>query len=571
MNDSNKENEFSYLTRKSPSKKLAGNQNIYNPRYTNDLIKTKNRFNIGLNTSLNNNFDKESIDRFSILKKRSSINPNTPTSNKVTKHKSISHSNLFNIKPSDSPEKQIQAISDCIFEREIQKICESGNILNNEDGSQINLCNFNSPERILHNLVTNNSPTRSRSQSPNKYASQSPNKYISQSPNKYSLPSPSKYRSQSPERIIKNSMFSRDDILVQEYMAKNQNLKKINKKPIKILDAPDYSSNIKLSLLEYSKKSVLCVVLNNEVYLLNEATNETINLDIFDKSRIISNINWCDDDIHLLIGYENGNIELYDTDTYERKRDITNFADDPILNSCWVGQYIVTGTLNGIVCIHDVSKKQHLLDKIDIKKEYHLDDDTFVSGVCMSENCSTVVIGTSNGCTYFYQFDVTEKKFVYSFKDTLCKSDVFSMIKAIEFNPIHPNIVSTGNFNKNNGFIKIYDTKKKSLIKKIETGVQITSLHWHYDYKTQKFEIITTCGDPNNSIAIYDYNSSTKIAEIEKAHMDPIITSSLNKQNGVIVTVSKQENLCFFKLYDVYKSKATYNSIDFSKDALKMK
>lgn len=108
------------------------------------------------------------------------------------------------------------------------------------------------------------------------------------------------------------------------------------------------------------------------------------------------------------------------------------------------------------------------------------------------------------------------------------------------------------------------------LIKKIETGVQITSLHWHYEYKTQKFEIIITCGDPNNSIAIYDYNTSAKVAEIEKAHFDPIITSSMNTKHGVIVTVSKQENLSFFKLYDA-KNKPVYSSTEFSRNTLTMK
>lgn len=563
MNDCNKENESPYMIRKSPSKKFGSNNNLYNSKYTNDLFKTKSKFNIGLNTSLNNNFDRDTIDRFSLMKKRNSINPNTPTGNKVSKHHHINHSNVVNIKPSDSPEKQIQAISDCIFKREIQKICQSGNENKIEEASPANMSKFGSPERVLHDLITNNSPTRSRSQSPNKYISQSPNKYTSQSP--------SKYGSQSPERSRRGSLFNKDDLLMQEYITKNQNLKKINKKPIKILDAPEYSPDIKLSLLKYSKNSVLCVVLNNLVYLLNETSNETINLDIFDKSRRISNINWCDDDIHLLIGYENGNIELYDTDTYERKRDLLSSLNDPILNTHWIGQFIVTGTQNGMVCIHDVSKKQHLVDKVDMRKEFNLDDGIFVSGVCMSEDCTTIVIGMSNGCTYFYKFDLTERKLLYSFKDILCKSEDFSMIKAIEFNHIHANIVATGNFNKNNGLIKIYDTNKKLLIKKIETGVQITSLHWHYDYKTQKFEIITTCGDPNNSIAIYDYNSSTKLAEIDKAHLDPIITSSLNKQNGVIVTVSKQENLCFFKLYEVNKAKTTYNSMDFRKDTLTMK
>lgn len=569
MNGFNKENETPFAVRKSPSKKYVGN-NIYNLKLANDKFKSKNKFNIGLNTSLSSSFDKDSIDRFTLSKKRVSFNTHNLNSNKITKHKNNSHSELINIKPSDSPEKQIQAISDCIFKREIQMICENGNDLNSGNISPINLSKMNSPERVLHDIITNNSPTRSRSQSPHKYIAQSPNKYLSSSPNKVVSKSPNKYISQSPNRLGRNPISSQDDLLIQEYINKNQKLKKINKKPIKILDAPDYSSDIRLSLLKYNKNSVLCVVLNNAVYLLNETTNETINLDIFNKERVISNISWCDDDIHLLIGYEGGNIELYDTDTYERKRDLVNTEDDPILNTCWVGQYIVTGTLNGIVSIHDVSKRQHLIDQIDILEEFNLEKGTFVSGICLNESFSKIVIGMSNGCTYFYDFDLKERKMIYSFKDTLSKSDDFSMIKAIEFNPIHSNIVATGNYNKNSGLIKIYDIKKKMLIKKIETGVQITSLHWYYEYKTQKFEIIITCGDPNNSIAIYDYNTSAKVAEIEKAHFDPIITSSMNTKHGVIVTVSKQENLSFFKLYDA-KNKPVYSSTEFSRNTLTMK
>lgn len=225
MNGFNKENETPFAVRKSPSKKYVGN-NIYNLKLANDKFKSKNKFNIGLNTSLSSSFDKDSIDRFTLSKKRVSFNTHNLNSNKITKHKNNSHSELINIKPSDSPEKQIQAISDCIFKREIQMICENGNDLNSGNISPINLSKMNSPERVLHDIITNNSPTRSRSQSPHKYIAQSPNKYLSSSPNKVVSKSPNKYISQSPNRLGRNPISSQDDLLIQEYINKNQKLKK---------------------------------------------------------------------------------------------------------------------------------------------------------------------------------------------------------------------------------------------------------------------------------------------------------------------------------------------------------
>ncbi|XBW34941.1 hypothetical protein QEN19_000505 [Hanseniaspora menglaensis] len=423
------------------------------------------------------------------------------------------------IKANDSPEKQIQLINEQIFKEQVKRICQDSQ---NTDSPSAQSKNYrsttSSPVKIISNLLEINSPIKSPLKSPMR----------------------SPVREQSFEEVQK------DEEILKSYLKPQVKLKKISKIPQRILDAPNFNSDMTLTQISWNSHNILCVVLGNIVYLWNENNKETEVLHSNPKKKIISCISWCSDSIHLLVAYSDGKLELFDTVQKVKKREIKSVIGVKIISADWYNSILFIGNGNGTFTIHDVSKKDHLLVKMAVNCR---DDDMFISKILFNHHLNKVVIGCSNGELRFYEFDIENPKSL-----SLCFSDLQrhnnSMIKAMQFNPSYPSLLATGSYNSFFGYMNFYDIKRNKFIKKIETGVEITSINWNIDLYKQSFELAITCGAPNNSVAIFDYNTGFKVAEIHKAHADKIVTGTMNNTNEVIATISAQENLSFFKIFD---------------------
>lgn len=588
----NKENEISYINQKKPLLKnhqtlnissLYSNSHFRKDKYSSksplrhvsplntntNLIKIQNLGAPKRSASMNGNtaeYELDEIDRFSVMKKRSSMSNFGRSKGKIAKqsiysqnNKSslslstnnnslLSHSNLFylnggsvnqkysldtsssdsdsllydqspnfsnQIKANDIPEKQIKIMNEKIFKEQIKRICQDSNSESKDFyGAKQRMSNASSPDKIISEIVESSSPMKSPSRSPMR----------------------------SPTREVSGSEFSNNDVLLMSYLKPKIELKKISKIPQRILDAPNFNSDITLTQISWSAKNVLAVVLANVVYLWYEATNETVVLK--SNSKTVTCVCWCSDAIHLLIAYEDGKMELFDTHLNAKRREIISVPNAKIITADWYDTILAIGNSDGSVTIHDVSKKNHLLAKVQIKTE---NEDVFISKVLFNHVYKKLIVGCSNGLLNFYDFERLEN-LVLSFSDSQHHSE--NMIKAMQFNPVYLNILATGSFDVNYGYMNFYDIRKNKFIRKIETGVEITSINWNYNIHKEEFELALTCGAPNNSIAIYDYNSGFKIAEIHKAHTEKIVSGTMNNMNEVIATISAQENLSFFKIFD---------------------
>ncbi|KAL6929751.1 hypothetical protein ACO0SA_001155 [Hanseniaspora valbyensis] len=516
---------FSVMKKRSSVVNFSTTRNgsVVKPSINTQMIR-KNSSPLNKNkTSLLNNFNSVYSHKYTLENEMLQHNSSVESESLFT---DPNEDNIYKIKANDSPEKQIQIINEKIFKEQIKRICQDSSINDNallSTNRQQQKSNTNSPEKIIQEIYECNSPMKSPVRSPIK----------------------------SPTKDLQTEAITNNDDVLMSYLKPHIQLKKISKIPQRILDAPNFNPDITLTQIAWSAKNVLAVVLGNVVYLWNETSNKTIILQQTRDKKIVTNICWCSDAIHLLIAYADGRMELFDTFQKSKKREIISVLGSKIITADWYDTILVIGNSNGTVTIHDVSKKNHLLEKIQIDSE---DNEMFISKVLFNHSYNKVTVGCSDGQLRFYDFEKTEKL-------TLCFSDTNhheeSMIKAMQFNPIYPNILATGSFKNNFGYMNFYDLRRNKFLKKIETGVEITSINWNYDSSNDQFEIAITCGSPNNSIAIYDYNSGFKIAEIHNAHTEKIITGTMNNVNEVIATISAQENLSFFKIFDNQKKKNT--------------
>lgn len=84
--------------------------------------------------------------------------------------------------------------------------------------------------------------------------------------------------------------------------------------PDRILDAPDIVDDYYLNLLDWSSKNVVAVALGTTVYLWNAesgAIEQLLKTTIADD--YISSISWAEDGRTLAVGFNNHEIQLWDT------------------------------------------------------------------------------------------------------------------------------------------------------------------------------------------------------------------------------------------------------------------
>ena len=87
----------------------------------------------------------------------------------------------------------------------------------------------------------------------------------------------------------------------------DQEYRKINKVPFKVLDAPNLQDDFYLNLLEWSSQNILSVALNTCLYFWNANNNRVIKFcDLAPDS--ISSLNWNKNGTQIAIGTSKGTI-----------------------------------------------------------------------------------------------------------------------------------------------------------------------------------------------------------------------------------------------------------------------
>jgi cell division cycle 20-like protein 1 (cofactor of APC complex) len=88
--------------------------------------------------------------------------------------------------------------------------------------------------------------------------------------------------------------------------------RKINKIPIKVLDAPSLQDDFYLNLIDWSEQNILAVGLNTSVYLWNAFTSRVSKLCELGFNDLVTASSWCPKNHTLAIGTNSGEVQLWD-------------------------------------------------------------------------------------------------------------------------------------------------------------------------------------------------------------------------------------------------------------------
>jgi len=347
----------------------------------------------------------------------------------------------------------------------------------------------------------------------------------------------------------------------------NKLYRKIQKTPIRILDAPNLVNDYYFNILDWGKENIIAVALSNEIYLWNNDNLQTSllmkyeNKDNDDMNNYITSLSWMNNGICLGVGLPNGAIQLWDINKKIKLREI-NAHDDRISCLSWNEYILSSGSRDRYIKNFDVRNRHAEISKIKKHKQeicslkYSNEGDLLASG----GNDNIAYIWDIRNLNNYFIF-LNENIYNNNYKEIKPYS-INNMhqaaIKAMSWCPWKRHILATGGGSKDQS-IKIYSCDNNKLLKNIKTGSQVCTLLWNNIEK----EIISSHGYNKNQIIIWNYEKNKKICEL-KGHMNRVLYLTMSPNERYICSGSGDETLRFWEIND----ESSYKKIIKENDAL---
>lgn len=130
--------------------------------------------------------------------------------------------------------------------------------------------------------------------------------------------------------------------------------------PSRILDAPDLIDDYYLNLLSWGSNNVIAVALRGAVYLWGAADGNITQLHSMENpDDYITSLQWSKKDDKLAIGTSTNVVELWDTTTMTKLRDLPGHTARVSALS-WNGSMLSSGGRDSVILHHDVRQRRHL-------------------------------------------------------------------------------------------------------------------------------------------------------------------------------------------------------------------
>lgn len=131
-------------------------------------------------------------------------------------------------------------------------------------------------------------------------------------------------------------------------------VRKINKTPYKILDAPYLQDDFYLNLVDWSPQNILAVGLSNSVYVWSAHTSQVKKLCDVDPDEQITSLSWSNrTGQHIAVGTSQGETQVWDINHGKLVRNFRGHLDR-VSSIAWNGTTISTGSRDRMILTRDL-------------------------------------------------------------------------------------------------------------------------------------------------------------------------------------------------------------------------
>ncbi|KAK7013548.1 WD-repeats-region domain-containing protein [Favolaschia claudopus] len=347
-----------------------------------------------------------------------------------------------------------------------------------------------------------------------------------------------------------SSPVSRDTYELLMHSYRDQRPGKGDVTPTRILDAPDLADDFYLNLMDWSTLNVLAVGLGTSVYLWNVQTAAVNHLcNMADSGDSITAVSWVRGGYNLVVGTASGRLHIYDTLSCRLLRTYGK----------------VHGRRAGsLACKHDVISSgggDCLIYHRDIREAGRR---PFGSGSHQGEVCglkwsptkdiSTAYLASGGNDNKVLVWDLRANKTspLWRFRSHT------AAVKALAWDPRESSVLASGGGTRD-GYIRVWNTKRGSMVDEIDTGSQVCNMVW----SMHSTELLSTHGfsssGEQNLVRIWDYPKHATVRSLN-GHKNRVVHLAMSPDGSTVVTGSGDETLRFWRPFNVADRRTTMRS-----------
>ncbi|KAI0943300.1 hypothetical protein AcW1_002503 [Taiwanofungus camphoratus] len=343
-------------------------------------------------------------------------------------------------------------------------------------------------------------------------------------------------------RELVRPLYARPGALPTSTSSTTNKGRKIATQPERVLDAPGMVDDFYLNLVAWSSLNVVAVALAENTYFWRADSGEVVHVGEAPEGSYVAAVDFSNDGQFLGVGLGTGAVELWDAETQTKLRTMTGHSSQVACLS-WHQHLLTSGCGDGSIWHHDVRVARHKVGELVGHQgevcglEWRSDGELLASGG--NDNVVNVwdgrlgdaVPGTRTGARW-------------------TKRNHTAAVKAIAWCPWQPSLLASGG-GTSDATVHIWNTTTGARLHSQATPSQITSIQW----SPHKKELLTTHGYPTNAIMVHAYPSMERVVEIRDAHDSRVLWSALGPNGDMVCTGAGDENLKFWRIWEVPKVK----------------
>lgn len=309
--------------------------------------------------------------------------------------------------------------------------------------------------------------------------------------------------------------------------------------PEKVLDAPGLRDDYYLNLLDWSCSNMIAIGLGKSVFLWDaESGHAECLMTLTDNTDDIASVSWAYDGHFLAVGTFDGDTQIWDVETKAKVRSMTGHVGR-VGVLAWDKHILSSGCRDGSIWNHDVRVQNHKIAEL----VGHTNE---VCGMAWRSDGQQLASGGNDNLVNIWDARTTVPKYT--------KTNHTAAVKAVAWCPWQTNLLATGGgtYDKH---IHFWNSSTGTKVNSLHTGSQVTSIVFSTEYR----EFMSSHGYPDHNIVVYGYPSMTKVANI-LAHDSRILHTAMSPDGQVVATVSSDENLKFWKLFEKRSNKEVKGS-----------
>lgn len=316
-------------------------------------------------------------------------------------------------------------------------------------------------------------------------------------------------------------------------------LRKISKKPFKVLDAPALQDDFYLNVVDWSAQNILAVGLGMCVYLWSACTSKVTKLCDLGPAESVTSVNWSQQGQHLAIGTSMGEVQIWDAARCRKVRTMSGH-DGRVGTCCWSSNanahILCSGSRDRQILQRDVREARHFTCGLVGHKQE-------VCGLKWSFDDMYLASGGNDNKLLVWRIGCTTP--IVRFTEHT------AAVKAIAWSPHQHGILASGGGTADR-CIRFYNMLTHQPLNYVDTGSQVCNLSWSKNVN----EIVSTHGYSQNQVIVWRYPTMAKVTTLT-GHTLRVLYLAISPDGETIVTGAGDETLRFWSVFPGAKSKGS--------------